>query len=275
MATLRGWATTEASPTASAASPPALATASWCAGRHRCLRCSCRLALPNRVHAAEAPLHIACTLPPCTQVVDEFTKLKPDNPLAKYLPALCAVRMKGDVFTGLNGFEADVGKLKADPGEWAAPPVLASCNVAHHSLPPACWCGCATLAACPCELRCPPRRLHQGAVDRVQRPVHSARDELVQEDPVPRRPHQGTTVRRSDQREQRCRASCARRTAGCLDACLPLRPPAWLTAPLCRPLPCCSMARAGARSSRSTTFSMQRRRRWAALQPRAWTKRCG
>ncbi|KAL4429608.1 hypothetical protein ABPG77_008657 [Micractinium sp. CCAP 211/92] len=47
-------------------------------------------------------------------VVEEYTRLKPNNPLATYLPALRKVRGKGDVFTGLSGFEAVVKSLAKD-----------------------------------------------------------------------------------------------------------------------------------------------------------------
>lgn len=47
-------------------------------------------------------------------VVDEFTKVRPNNPLARFLPALARLKMRGDVFTGLNGFEAEVRKLAKD-----------------------------------------------------------------------------------------------------------------------------------------------------------------
>lgn len=50
------------------------------------------------------------------QVVEEYTWLKPNNPLARFLPALRNVRGKGDVFTGLNGFEAVVKSLTNDQG---------------------------------------------------------------------------------------------------------------------------------------------------------------
>lgn len=50
------------------------------------------------------------------QVVEEFTKLKPNNPLARFLPALRSVAGQGDVFTGLDGFEAAVQQLGEDKG---------------------------------------------------------------------------------------------------------------------------------------------------------------
>lgn len=50
------------------------------------------------------------------QVVEEYTKLKPNNPLARFLPALRSVAGQGDVFTGLNGFEAAVQQLGEDKG---------------------------------------------------------------------------------------------------------------------------------------------------------------
>jgi hypothetical protein len=49
-------------------------------------------------------------------VAEEFTRLRPNNPLARFLPALRKVAGKGDLFTGLNGFEAEVRKLAADAG---------------------------------------------------------------------------------------------------------------------------------------------------------------
>lgn len=56
-----------------------------------------------------SPMHPA-------QVVEEFTKLKPNNPLARFLPALRSVAGQGDVFTGLDGFEAAVQQLGEDKG---------------------------------------------------------------------------------------------------------------------------------------------------------------
>ncbi len=50
------------------------------------------------------------------QVVEEYTKLKPNNPLARFLPALRSVAGQGDVFTGLDGFEAAVKQLGEDKG---------------------------------------------------------------------------------------------------------------------------------------------------------------
>lgn len=65
--------------------------------------------------------HQACE----PQVVEEYTKLKPSNPLAKYLPALRALEGKGDKFTGLTGFDEAVHKLGSDQGampcaQWGA-----------------------------------------------------------------------------------------------------------------------------------------------------------
>ena len=50
------------------------------------------------------------------QVAEEFTRLKPRNPLARFIPALKKLAGKGDRFTGLEGFEDEVRKLKSDPG---------------------------------------------------------------------------------------------------------------------------------------------------------------
>ncbi|KAL4458377.1 hypothetical protein ABPG75_013242 [Micractinium tetrahymenae] len=47
-------------------------------------------------------------------VVEEYTRLKPDNPLARFLPALRKVRGKGDSFSGLSGFEGVVASLAND-----------------------------------------------------------------------------------------------------------------------------------------------------------------
>ena len=52
-----------------------------------------------------------------TQVVEKYTQIKPNNPLAKYLPALRALEGKGDKFTGLNGFDDAIKKLGNDQGE--------------------------------------------------------------------------------------------------------------------------------------------------------------
>ncbi len=54
------------------------------------------------------------------QTVVEYTNLNPNNPLAKYLPALRALEGKGDKFTGLNGFDDAIHKLGSDSGAWAA-----------------------------------------------------------------------------------------------------------------------------------------------------------
>ena len=51
------------------------------------------------------------------QVVQEYTRRKPNNPLARFLPALRRVRGRGDSFSGLNGFERVVQSLGNDPGE--------------------------------------------------------------------------------------------------------------------------------------------------------------
>lgn len=54
-------------------------------------------------------------------MVEEYTRIKPNNPLASYLPALRKVRGKGDVFTGLSGFEAVVKSLAKDQGGCRVP----------------------------------------------------------------------------------------------------------------------------------------------------------
>ncbi|KAI3435766.1 hypothetical protein D9Q98_001824 [Chlorella vulgaris] len=46
--------------------------------------------------------------------VQEYTRLKPNNPLARFLPALRSVAGKGDKFTGLDGFDQEVRKLAKD-----------------------------------------------------------------------------------------------------------------------------------------------------------------
>jgi chitosanase len=68
-----------------------------------------------------ACLHSSCASfvqshAPSCQVVEDYTKRKPSNPLARFLPALRAVAGKGDRFTGLNGFDAEVRKLGKDQG---------------------------------------------------------------------------------------------------------------------------------------------------------------
>lgn len=50
------------------------------------------------------------------QVAEEFTRLKPRNPLARFIPALKKLAGRGDRFTGLDGFEDEVRKLKSDAG---------------------------------------------------------------------------------------------------------------------------------------------------------------
>lgn len=74
------------------------------------------------------------------QVVEEYTRLKPNNPLATYLPALRKVRGKGDVFTGLSGFEAVVKSLAKDQGE--TPPL---CGNARLFWPAVCSAGTGSL----------------------------------------------------------------------------------------------------------------------------------
>lgn len=51
------------------------------------------------------------------QVVDEYTGLKANNTLARWLPALRRLRGKGDRFEGLDGFDAAVRLLASDKGE--------------------------------------------------------------------------------------------------------------------------------------------------------------
>lgn len=54
----------------------------------------------------------------CPQVVEEYTRLQPNNTLARFLPALRSVAGRGDRFTGLDGFEAAVKQLASDKGKW-------------------------------------------------------------------------------------------------------------------------------------------------------------
>ncbi len=54
------------------------------------------------------------------QVVEEYTRLQPNNTLARFLPALRSLAGKGDRFTGLTGFEAAVGQLANDQGKLEA-----------------------------------------------------------------------------------------------------------------------------------------------------------
>ena len=49
------------------------------------------------------------------QVVQYYTTLNPNNPLAAYLPALKKLVNKGDKFTGLTGFIKVVESLVKDP----------------------------------------------------------------------------------------------------------------------------------------------------------------
>ena len=49
------------------------------------------------------------------QVVQYYTTLNPNNPLAAYLPALKKLVNKGDKFTGLTGFIKVVQSLVKDP----------------------------------------------------------------------------------------------------------------------------------------------------------------
>lgn len=54
----------------------------------------------------------------CPQVVEEYTRLQPNNTLSRFLPALRSVAGRGDRFTGLDGFEAAVKQLASDKGKW-------------------------------------------------------------------------------------------------------------------------------------------------------------
>ena len=66
---------------------------------------------PNRSH----PL-----TPAAPQVVEEYTRLQPNNTLARFLPALRNLAGKGDRFTGLDGFDEAVRLLGGDPGKCPA-----------------------------------------------------------------------------------------------------------------------------------------------------------
>ncbi|KAI7840223.1 hypothetical protein COHA_006005 [Chlorella ohadii] len=70
-------------------------------------------------------------------VVEEYTRLQPNNTLARFLPALRSLAGKGDRFTGLTGFEAAVGQLANHKGfidaQWAI------CDKEYH-LPAMQWC---------------------------------------------------------------------------------------------------------------------------------------
>ena len=80
---------------------------------------------------------------PChahTQVVQEYTRLKPGNPLARYIRAMKAVKGKGDVFTGLDGFDDVVHSLANDKCEvgWSMPAGFLPPARPTPRLPPAC-----------------------------------------------------------------------------------------------------------------------------------------
>lgn len=81
----------------------------WCST----CRCGCLALRPPCT-----PTHHPCPNS-ASQVVEEYTRLKPINPLARFLPALRAVAMRGDSFGGLDGFEAEVKKLANDQGAHA------------------------------------------------------------------------------------------------------------------------------------------------------------
>lgn len=84
------------------------------------------------------------------QVVEEFTRRNPDNPLAEYLPALEKVRGKGDSFNGLDGFEDAVQSLSNDTG--------ACMGHAAGEEREACCAGGRRLVVTPGQLPIPPRR---------------------------------------------------------------------------------------------------------------------
>lgn len=73
----------------------------------------------SHITATCAPAVCLDAMAPCygLQVVEKYTNLKPNNPLAKYLPALRSVAGKGDKFNGLDGIEKEISKLAKDEGD--------------------------------------------------------------------------------------------------------------------------------------------------------------
>lgn len=71
-------------------------------------------------------------------MVEEYTRLQPNNTLARFLPALQNLAGKGDRFTGLNGFDEAVRLLGGDPGKCTAWGCGAACSTAVDPPPPTC-----------------------------------------------------------------------------------------------------------------------------------------
>ena len=75
------------------------------------------------------------------QVAEEYTRLKPRNPLARFIPALKKLAGRGDRFTGLEGFEDEVRKLKSDAGEGGLAYSQTQRNRNSEAMLSLMWCG--------------------------------------------------------------------------------------------------------------------------------------